>query len=160
MHLGRAFVWPSGHGLRRRTLLCLVLGVASLVTPASAEPGQLDPSFGTGGIVRSDFGGLETALAVAIAEDDSVVAGGLGNFMDFVVARYTANGTPDRTFGSQGSVRTPVGAPLADVAIQPDGRILAVGGSGEVVLVRYNTDGSLDSSFGVGGLVISDLGGP
>lgn len=159
MHLERGFMWPSGHGLWRRTLLCLVLGVASLVTPASAEPGQLDPSFGTGGVVRSDFGGFETATAVAIAEDDSIVAGGLDNFTDFVVARYTANGTPDPTFGSQGSVRTPVGAPLADVAIQPDGRILAVGGAGDVVLIRYNTDGSLDSSFGAGGLVISDLGG-
>lgn len=60
-----------------------------------------------------------------------------------------------------------------DIVIQPDGKIVAVGNSGnlpllpvlgvptlDVMVTRYNSDGSLDLSFGTGGVVTTDLGGP
>src|SRR5207249_2477454 len=44
------------------------------------------------------------------------------------------------------------------VAVQPDGKIIAVGdvagSTDQVGLVRYNADGSLDASFGRGGTVV------
>ena len=50
----------------------------------------------------------------------------------------------------------------ADVAIQPDGKIVAVGrhdgaDGADFGLVRYNTDGSLDTAFGTGGQVTTDF---
>lgn len=76
-------------------------------------------------------------------------------------------GTPgalDPTFGNGGKVTT--AGPLIsamDVAIQPDGKIIAVGGSqgptSDVAVVRYNASGSLDAGFGAGGIVMMDFGG-
>jgi uncharacterized delta-60 repeat protein len=58
----------------------------------------------------------------------------------------------------------PTGANFA-MAVQPDGKIVVVGGSGRLgsggrgtefgAIVRYDRDGSLDPSFGEGGVVIS-----
>jgi uncharacterized delta-60 repeat protein len=80
-------------------------------------------------------------------------------------------GQPDSDFGTGGS--THVGVLLYDrtydIAVQPDGKILAVGASsqqwdgssGQVFsAVRLNTDGSLDTSFGGGdGKVTVDFPG-
>jgi uncharacterized delta-60 repeat protein len=74
-------------------------------------------------------------------------------------------GDLDPTFDSDGKVMTSIGAMDYgnDVAIQPDGKIVVTGVSGEYVngvftgdvsLARYNADGSLDSSFGTGGKVL------
>ena len=54
-----------------------------------------------------------------------------------------------------------------DLAIQSDGKILAVGGTnspfgpspGDFALARYNTNGSLDTTFDGDGKVFTDLGG-
>ena len=69
----------------------------------------------------------------------------------------------DPTFGAAGAGLVTPGASAINnssnneigqrVLIQPDGKILADGGS----IVRYNTDGSLDTSFGSGG--IANFGG-
>ena len=50
-----------------------------------------------------------------------------------------------------------------DVAVQADGKILAVGYStngtnDDVALVRYNADGSLDTTYGNGGIVTTPVG--
>jgi uncharacterized delta-60 repeat protein len=54
----------------------------------------------------------------------------------------------------------------ADVALQPDGRIVAAGVEGDdsglgrdFALARYNADGSLDATFGSGGRVTTDFAG-
>ena len=45
-------------------------------------------------------------------------------------------------------------APLVAVAVQPDGKVIAVGrthvvnGSFDFAIARYNSDGTLDSTFG------------
>ena len=139
--------------------------------------GALDPTFGSGGIVTTSVG-LSTiqngAAAVAIypnagtANDGKIVAAGEGStnqgshsyVQGFGVARYQANGTLDSSFGSGGEVTTELASFLSqanDVAIQTDGKIVAVGfvqqtwkSSREFALVRYNLNGSLDSTFGSG----------
>jgi uncharacterized delta-60 repeat protein len=69
----------------------------------------------------------------------------------------------DITFGS-GRIGTSVGsdASAGDLAIQPDGKIVAVGPtSRDLTLVRYTPDGSLDTAFASTGIVttsISSLG--
>ncbi len=77
---------------------------------------------------------------------------------------YSA-GSLDPSFDSDGKVTTPVlnshDYALA-VAIQPDGKIVAVGYSdngsnGDFALVRYNADGSLDTTFDGDGKVTTPI---
>jgi len=135
--------------------------------------GDLDPGFGRGGMVTTGFRGQDAAQAVAVEPDGRIVAAGtaqgsgLGTGAgDFALARYDADGAPDPTFGTAGTVTTDVGgADAVDaIAVQPDGRIVAVGstlgpGGGDFALARYDADGSLDPGFGSGGIVTTDLGG-
>lgn len=70
----------------------------------------------------------------------------------------SAEGDLDPSFDGDGIVITDSGSAyesIADIAVQPDGKILAVGYSLQgIVVVRYNPDGSLDLTFGTGGKAI------
>ena len=137
---------------------------------AQAAAGDLDPTFGTAGMVMTDINrSTDIANAVAVQADGKLVVVGEtykhNDFSteDFVVARYNTNGTLDTTFGSGGRVRTDfpgLAAVPSSVVIQPDGKIVVAGGAfplftflGNFELVRYNPNGSLDASFGNGGIV-------
>lgn len=68
-------------------------------------------------------------------------------------------------FGDQGKVLTHLAANAAvvsDMAVQPDGKILVVGGidngGQDWLLRRYNPNGSADTGFGVQGAVTTDFG--
>lgn len=143
---------------------------------ACGTPGALDPSFGTGGKVVTSFGTLrDQANALALQPDGKILTAGVtfhaaGGY-DFALARHNIDGSLDSTFGTGGKVITdlPDLSVAYGVAIQPDGRIVAVGrnggggfgGSGQpedFVAVRYNANGSLDGSFGTGGVVVTDFG--
>jgi uncharacterized delta-60 repeat protein len=81
---------------------------------------------------------------------------------DFVVARYNANGTLDTSFSGDGKQTTKLGV-TTGVAIQGDGKIIAVGSGGpdsdDFALARYNPNGSLDTSFSGDGKQLTDFGG-
>ena len=132
--------------------------------------GQLDSSFGSGGKVVSNFGSnYEYAKSVAIQSDNKIVVGGFirnsWNY-DFALIRYLPEGTLDNTFGTGGKVQTDLVYDdyIYDIAIQQDGKILAVGyavnisGQGDIAIVRYNSDGTLDNTFGTGGIVLTAIG--
>ena len=110
--------------------------------------GLLDPTFGSGGFVATDFfGGGDLARGVAIQSDGRIVVGGATS-QGSALVRYNVDGTLDESFDGDGKVTTSAGI-IHAVAIQPDGRIVAAG----TTLTRYNSDGSLDQGFGVGGVV-------
>src|SRR5436190_1243302 len=73
-----------------------------------------------------------------------------------------APGELDPTFGNGGKVIDESGYGSYDVAIQPDGKIVAVGislGGSEgtqIAVARYNIDGSTDTTFGGTGKVLID----
>ncbi|MFQ5399840.1 MAG: tandem-95 repeat protein, partial [Anaerolineae bacterium] len=138
----------------------LLAGLFSLIR--AAGPGELDLGFDADGVKTTDIG-LATgdiAYGVAISGTKIVVAGtSAGNVKsDFAVVRYNNDGTLDTTFDADGIVTTTINglADVAyDVAIQSDGKIIAVGSAGlsnvptgDFALVRYNNDGSLDTTFG------------
>ncbi|MER7466539.1 calcium-binding protein [Streptomyces sp. NPDC097981] len=138
---------------------------------ALAAPGDLDPTFGTGGKVTTDFGGglNEFANAVVVQTDGKIIAVGgsdTGLGSDFALARYNTNGSLDTTFGTGGKVTTDFGGTDAafGVVVQPNGKIVTAGYSdaggtaSDFALARYNTDGSLDTTFGTGGKVTTDFG--
>jgi len=131
--------------------------------------GTLDETFGSGGTVLTNFGGVEDARAVALRPNGKIVAAGLSDAAgssDFALARYHRDGTLDPTFGSGGMVLTDFGSSgdqAFAVAILPNGGIVAAGlsnaaGSDDFALARYNRDGSLHQAFGSGGLVLTDFG--
>jgi uncharacterized delta-60 repeat protein len=135
-------------------------------------PGSLDTTFGTGGEVTTNFGSdFDYAAALILDNSDRlVVAGGRfnGSNMDFALARYTANGTLDTTFGTGGIITTDIGSSndIAKALILDSSNRLVVAGEFDnstngsnhrFALVRYNADGSLDTTFGTGGKVTTDV---
>ena len=138
--------------------------VFALSATVSAAPGDLDPTFGNGGIVitrGNSFNQLDYALAMAIQADGKLVVVGDGatsNNWDFAVVRYNTDGSLDNSFNG-GIVITPVSNfhdQATSVAIQADGKIVVAGSGGpNLAVVRYNTNGSLDTSFNGTGLVIT-----
>lgn len=141
---------------------------------AQAAAGDLDPTFGTGGILMTDINrSTDIAKAVAVqADGKSVVVGTTyknNDFSseDFVVTRYNTDGTLDSTFGRGGKVKTDfpgLAAEPSSVVIQSDGKIVVAGGAfplftfaGNIKVVRYNSNGSLDTSFGTGGIVTTNF---
>lgn len=165
--------------LRRCLLAFLAVCIGAILSLAAQAPlqpaaGELDMAFGNQGRVTTDFfGQSDIAFAVASQSDRKIVVGGLcgsiGFGTHFALARYNADGTLDEQFGLHGQVVTSVGLfdRINAVAIQPDGKIVAVGvarvqSSPEkygFAVVRYDRDGGLDRTFGVGGIVITDFGG-
>ncbi len=136
--------------------------------------GTLDTSFGTGGIAQAE---LLPAVAEAYEvglQGDAYVITGYGRAtaeekVDLIAARFTANGTWDKSFGTNGLVRVDIAAEDdrgRDLVTLPDGRIL-IAGSGKpdatninAMLVLLEKDGALDTGFGTGGTLQVDLGGP
>jgi uncharacterized delta-60 repeat protein len=155
-----------------RRPLVLLTGLAAAGVLAASLPaarGDLDPTFGSGGKVTTDFGGNESAWGLAVQSDGKAVVAGTrfdpGSSDDFVLARYSASGALDPTFDGDGKVTTDFGGRsdgADDVAIQADGKIVAAG-SGfpaqirplDFALARYNRDGTLDGTFGDGGKVLT-----
>jgi uncharacterized delta-60 repeat protein len=138
------------------------VGATEFALVRYTSAGALDTTFGTGGIVRTAF--AQASLnAVALQADGKIVVGGFTQSPQvFTVARYTAAGTLDGSFGSAGIVTTSAGgnSEVFGLAIQPDGKIVAAGkGGGDFVVVRYNPGGSLDLSFNFTGVVTTSFGG-
>jgi uncharacterized delta-60 repeat protein len=132
--------------------------------------GSLDPSFGSGGKVLTDFGNPTAeyfASAVVIRPNGKIVAVGTGDARVALVG-FNIDGSLDAGFGSGGRVLTDFGAGVSEAttaAIQADGKIVAGGvrllpfpDPSDSFLARYNVNGSLDQSFGTGGKVLTPVG--
>jgi uncharacterized delta-60 repeat protein len=148
-----------------------------------AAAGDLDPSFGSGGIVITRL----DPSAMAIQADGKIVMVGWPDESydgyDFALTRYNPDGTLDPTFGVGGHVFTDFGGneAAAALAIQPNGKIVVAGTifrprssvSGSITpdgtvtisctddfaVARYNANGSLDVTFDGDGKQTIDIGG-
>jgi uncharacterized delta-60 repeat protein len=127
--------------------------------------GSLDTSFGTGGVVLTDFGSRDQAVALVLQPDGKFVAAGFSG-SDFALASYNPDGSLDTTFGSGGKVTTNLGSTIDQawaLVLQADGKLVAAGTTGDgstdsFGLARYNANGTLDTSFGSGGIVTTRFG--
>jgi uncharacterized delta-60 repeat protein len=147
-----------------------ILAIGSVMNPTTGQDfavvrynpdGSLDPSFGSGGMVTTDFsGGSDQGTSLAIESNGQIVVAGTslltsGGFTrDFVaMARYDANGQLDSSFGSGGKVISSSLFGAEAMVIEPGSKIvLAGGGEGSTMLARFNADGSLDTTFANSGL--------
>jgi uncharacterized delta-60 repeat protein len=143
--------------------------------------GSLDTTFDADGMVTTDFfADSDRANDVVIQADGKIVAAGYSLFprpspsrndYNFAIARYNTDGSPDMTFDGDGKLTTDFAGGNDDlargVAVQPDGRIVAVGDATVAIgpsvatidfaLARYNVDASLDTTFGGDGMVTTDF---
>ena len=138
---------------------------------ARAADGDLDPTFGAGGIVITDFGVWHEAFAGVLQSDGKIiVAGRAGSSIagfDFALARYNSDGSLDASFGGDGRVTTDFGGESDSaraVALQSDGKIVAAGYISDLrgnsfALARYDSNGELDPTFGGDGRVTTDFTG-
>lgn len=153
-----------------------------LPSPIFVPPtsGALDRSFGCNGVrITAAADSTAAALihynargAVRLPDDRIVVVGNRrdvnANSGDTLVARYTAGGQLDPSFGTGGLKRintssSAFGPETAHgVMVQPDGKLVVVGTrSNEVYqngyILRLLADGTLDTSFGTAGSGITVL---
>jgi uncharacterized delta-60 repeat protein len=139
--------------------------------------GSLDKTFGSNGIIITDFVGgniVPTSIAIQAWDGEIVVAGSSGqtNGSRLSVARYNTDGLPDTTFGSGGLfvLNGPNTAPshAQHFTFQADHQIVLAGGVGYPSSVQYGEDafllvrlndsnGTLDTTFNGTGYVVSPL---
>jgi uncharacterized delta-60 repeat protein len=183
---------PRSSSLRsvaRRALAAAPKALAALVAAhlcagaALAESGNLDASFGIGGMVVINTSGNVPATTDSDRAEGLVVQTLAPNAGKLVVAvesknpatnrtetcliRYDTNGTIDPSFGAAGTgiVRYSfstggAGDWVNTAALQADGKIVVSGavtnprGVFNMMAVRFSAEGVLDPSFGPGGLVV------
>ena len=129
---------------------------------ALAAAGDVDPTFsGDGYAVTSITSGWDDiGKAVAVSNNKVVIVGNTSassTGLNFAVARYNLDGSPDTTFSGDGkwSFDFPVRPDAAhtddealDVAIQSDGKIVVIGRNGSrVAIVRLTIAGAFDPTF-------------
>lgn len=171
---------PAGNGGEASALGILSTGavvVGGRVVTASGPSmflarytpgGFLDGSFGSGGWVADADTRLTNLTSLVVQPGDRVVVAGAtgeGHAPVQSLARYSAGGSLDATFGTGGSASTPVGvaSTTEDVAVDGAGRLLTVGavrysgdldgsdGFGFVSVSRLSSDGAVDATFGCAG---------
>jgi uncharacterized delta-60 repeat protein len=157
------------------TLVVIGVFLLNLKSATLAHEGNpdenLDPSFGNGGKVVTDFtGSTDVGFALAIQADGKMIVGGSvanvpTNGTDYGLARYNSDGSLDQSFGTGGRVMTDVGGQgdfISAIGLQSDGKIVAAGFSFtdnifDFSVARYNANGTLDNTFGNGGRVLTDF---
>lgn len=140
------------------------------------QNGNLDSSFADAGLLDLGLTGpARTIVQDAAARADGGIvsafwSGSSFSARDFGLIGTRADGEPDPDFGDEGFARLDFDNAedtVEAVAVQPDGRIVAVGAvkpSGSTQgtdfgIARFMADGSVDSDFGSNGRVMVDLDG-
>ena len=129
-------------------------------------PGDLDPTFGTGGKVITDFtDDAFYARQVEVQPDGKIVALGWlyninGNLLGTYLIRYNPNGAIDNSFGTNGVVRVSCQTECFEdgFVILPDGKILIAGDARvsnvfNFAVFRLNPNGTRDATWGANGAV-------
>ncbi|MGN6727940.1 MAG: delta-60 repeat domain-containing protein, partial [Tepidisphaeraceae bacterium] len=111
--------------------------------------GEIDHSFGTGGLVATSSAGID-ARAIAVQADGKIVVAGSLHTKGTTagVARYLANGELDPTFGTKGVVTVPNagGYAINGIAVEAGGKIFIEGPT----FIRLTSTGAFDKTFGGG----------
>jgi uncharacterized delta-60 repeat protein len=139
---------------------------------------QLDPTFGTNGIVTKDISVNDLPLKTFILPDGKILILHQGDSSipsdEYHLVRFNVNGTIDATYGTNGVIQ--VSLPfnnnftrrITGSAIQPDGAVILIGydtvinGYYDAFITRINVNGTIDSGFGTDGVIrpnFSDRGG-
>jgi uncharacterized delta-60 repeat protein len=154
----------------RRVFLLVIVLITTTIFMNAAD-GDLDRSYGNGGIsiIRVDG---RTAYSVGkpiLLADGKMLLGGVSNFLPMqnvgssILLRVNADGSLDHTFGDNGKIINTTLVNLCGLTRLVDGKIIVAGSyvsGGELrfAATRYNADGTLDTSFGANGYAIGANG--
>lgn len=124
--------------------------------------GGIDSSYGINGYSKSVA--ISNGFAALQADGKIIIAGTPLNSASFIIARLTATGFTDNSFGINGIQTTAFNGTsyATSVALQNDGKIVVAGNTTDIngtyfALGRYNTNGTADNSFNSTGKVITDF---
>lgn len=143
--------------IKSLTAVFALLITAWLTNPVHAQPGTLDPSFNPSdaGFGSGDEGN-GIILRSVVQPDGKIILGGgftiYGGQIRSGVVRLNADGSVDQTFNPG----TGINGVVYSVALQPDNKIILVGGftsyngTPRNRVVRINADGSIDNTFNPG----------
>ncbi len=137
-------------------------------SPDAPYKSYKEPSFGPTGIVES-YNAI-AARAITVLKDGKILVAGLSSgskFFDISVLRFLADGSPDRSFGKDGTVTVDFGGNEQINAMQvgEGGKIWLTGEFSEqgddptMGVVRLESDGRPDTTFGRGGIALLPLKG-
>lgn len=150
-----------------------LVALALVLVVALAQPGDLDPTWGTDGVSTVNITGSDDPITTMVLDADRKVtmAGWVNGYPgDFGVARLLQNGRLDQSFGNGGTVATRLttdpdmpNAPWTMGQRANGGYVV----SGDIcdpdyIVCEWGTavylpDGSLDTSFSDDGMVIVDM---
>lgn len=142
----------------------LVVLVLFLLSAASLRA-QLDPTFGTNGRVFADLAQRDVPVKILQKPGGKILVvseGEVNQIPASFLSQYNENGTPDTSFGNNGTLQIVDAANpnrrflIKDAVIQPDDKTVVVGsfldvGPTHSFLARLNANGSIDTSFGNAG---------
>lgn len=159
-----AAVRPDGS-----VLLAGFSGTSERVQLAALTPqGRLDPGFSGDGLVSLPLP-IFDVTGLALQNDGRAVVSAVGQDGAYIL-RFTAAGHLDATFSNNGVARIaftwePFAESLDDVAIGPDGAVVAAGrlynartDSAKALIVKLRSGGGFDRAFGTDGILTDDLG--
>ena len=131
--------------------------------------GQVDTSFGTGGVAPL----LSTATSIKLLGSGKILVANSFNSLTPVacgtIARYNSNGSLDTTFGLDGQIATL--GPASAIRLLSTGKFIVAGSFPTSVgtppapndfglaLTRYNSSGGVDTTFGTHGGVVTPFTG-
>jgi uncharacterized delta-60 repeat protein len=143
-------------------ILIFVMGFFGLMDTAAQPDGTPDPSFNQQSYYISGNGNYY-GMAVGVQSNGMVIVAGQGFMVDrSFVARHTANGALDATFGSMGGMQLfnfySNTTTVMDMAVLPNDQIVVAGrqsipNNSLGLCARFTSAGLLDPTFGNSGFV-------
>ncbi|MBC8098835.1 MAG: hypothetical protein H7Y11_05295 [Armatimonadetes bacterium] len=180
--LDTASIRDVKHVLQDANSKLLVAGIAGDNTDMTLAllrlnaDGSLDTAFGTAGVISIDLdsdNALEMVALALVSGDKLLLSASTYSaaFKGLVLARFSADGSPDTSFGTAGIVFQEAIDNTHSLVRLPDDKLVAVGeffspapgfpfqnnASRHVLLTRLNVDGSIDTSFGLNGSITSNF---
>lgn len=115
--------------------------------------GALDPAFGTAGVVRTHLADENVASSYTLLDDGGILLAGATyprgqpSALTYVFVKYTANGTRDSSFGTDGVEPVPPGA-VGTVLVLPGNAGFRTLGTrdGHLTETRFRADGTVEGS--------------
>ncbi len=148
-----------------------ISGITQVLIVRYNTNGSLDTTFGSTGIVTTAVGNFSESKNLVVQSDGKIVVCGstVTSVSEFLVIRYSADGSLDTTFNGTGIATFLIGSANAAKAIglQSDDKIIVVGSSinsglSDFVTIRLIndgiSDGTLDTSYGTSGSVTTSIG--
>ncbi len=140
--------------MKKLIFLSIILMLAQGFSSYAQSVTVLDSTFGTNGIVVTDFGGDESLTNIFLQNDGKILGvGEAGN--EIMVVRYLSNGTIDSAFGNNGRAITDFGGSYSwgNAIAMNSKNIIAVGRSdSNLIVVAYTPEGIIDSNFANNGI--------